>query len=156
MGKGKLSQKVVRKRAVDKAAEWLASIGAPVEQVTEVKEATLDKAPESRLDKLREAQSVILYFDTLGEGFKEKQCKNCKQMFAYKWELSNIAFCSVNCAAEDLRQIGIKWDPDKPQSQRWGHHAPAVVPPIALEILKHQLLDFQEDPLSDTDPSTNQ
>lgn len=153
MGRGKLKDKTKRQRTLDKAAEWLAELGVDPQQLEQVKEADIEKPAETRDDKLREAQSVILYFDTRGEGFKEKVCKNCKGIFAYKWNVSSISFCSVGCAAEDLKRIGIKWNPDKDQSERWGKCAPAVVPPSALEILRDQLDDSLEDPLSQTDSS---
>ncbi len=153
MGRGKLSQETVRKRTLDKAAELLAAMGVSAEQVADLQAASSEKPAETRDDKLREAESVHIYFSTNGAGFKEKECKWCHKIFAYSWNVDSISFCSIGCAAESLKQIGIKWSPDKDQSERWGKYAPAVVPPGALEILKDQLNGFQEDLPSDTDSS---
>ncbi len=128
MGRGKLSEETKKKRALETLKEWAQTQGI---ELPEVKEPV-----EKASDLMREAQSVIYYYETRGSGFKEKECKHCGQIFAYLWNSDSINFCSLNCVAADLEKIGIKWDPAKPPAERWGKFVPAVVSPKALELLK--------------------
>jgi hypothetical protein len=148
MGRGKLSPEVVRQRALDKAAEVLRMLGGSDEELKQV--ATVEEPAETTLDKIREAESAIIYFDTQGFKFKEKICKTCGKKFAYRWNVDSISNCSIECCKESLRRIGLDWDPHRPQEQRWGRYLPAVIPPGALEILKDLSNDSLEDPASDT------
>lgn len=150
MGRGKLKSETVRQRAQNKALEWLKESGASLDSLQKVEEAPIEKPAETRDDKVREAQSVLHYFATRGAGFKQKVCKYCHQVFAYKWNTDSIGYCSIACMSESLKLIGIKWDPDKDQAERWGKFAPAVVPPRALEILEDLLSGSPEDLPSDT------
>lgn len=143
MGRGPLSKKVKEERTLSSLKDWLASVGAEPEAVEEIK-----KPDESVEDKLREAESVLIYFSTKGESFKEKTCKTCGGKFAYLWNVSSISNCSIECAKEALKQIGLTWDPSKDQARRWGPSVPVVVPPQALLEVKRSL-DSQEDPPSD-------
>lgn len=142
MARGPLSEETKRQRALENAMKWLQDSGVPEESVAEI---NTEAPAETVLDKIREAQSVLFWFATKGYGFKEKICKGCGGTFAYKWNVDSIAYCSIHCASEALRQIGIKWDPYKDQSERWGRYAPAVVPPHALNLLKNQLNGSPED-----------
>jgi hypothetical protein len=144
MGRGPLKDETKRQRSLDKALEWLQKTGVSTEQIP------IEQPDETVLDKIREAQSVYYYFSTKGLGFKEKTCKNCEKTFAYKWEVDSICYCSIACAAESLKQIGIKWNPHKSQAERWGRYVPAVVPPAALEILKDHLEDQTNDSQGDS------
>jgi hypothetical protein len=122
MGRGKLSPETERARAIAKAEELFGF--------------TIDLPPETLSDQIREAQSVLYYFETSGKGFKEKPCKFCKKIFAYHWDTDSISYCSIYCAKRSLQEIGLDWNPDRNPSERWGRYVPAVVPPEALQMLK--------------------
>lgn len=109
-----------------------------------------DEMPsETMNDSAREAQAVIWYFETGGKPFKEKPCKYCGQIFAYCWDSTAIAYCSIECSKKRLREIGLDWNHHKPPAERWGRTVPAVVPPEALDLLK-EILDPPEDLHLDT------
>lgn len=130
MGRGKLSQEVERQRAIEKAQ---AIFGI-----------TIEVPPETTSDHMREAQAVLNYFEARGQGFKEKPCKQCGRVFAYSWDSTAIAMCSIRCAKLALQAIGLDWNPEKEPGERWGRTIPAVVSPEALRLLKDSL-DLQED-----------
>jgi len=94
---------------------------------------------ETTEDKLSEAEAVLRWHQTRGEGFKQKECKNCGLVFAYSWNRDAISICSVHCAAVQLKKIGIDWNPHKTARDRWGKTAPLVVPPEALSVLQEVL-----------------
>lgn len=87
---------------------------------------------ESTDDKMAEAEAVTLYFETKGHNFTHINCRNCGELFAYCWNRHAIKYCSVQCADSALKKLGLKWDPTREQSLRWGSTAPIVVPAAAL------------------------
>lgn len=103
---------------------------------------------ENKDDLAREAQAAINYFYSGGNGFKDKECKNCGETFAYAWNVDFISMCSLHCLRESLEKIGIKWDHTKPPSERWGFVArgyiPATVSPEALQTLKSTMNEVRE------------
>jgi hypothetical protein len=148
MPRGPLKETTKRKRVLDKASEWLNSVGV---ESLDIPEQVVEEPTETVLDKLKEAESCIIYFETKGFKFKEKDCKTCRKTFAYRWSVSHITRCSVECYKIYLESIGLRWDPNRDQAQRWGRSdLPVVVPPAALEILKDQFNDSLEDLPSDT------
>lgn len=96
----------------------------------------IDEPLETINDLVREAQSVINYYESSGKGFKAQECKTCGLIFAYAWDVSAVSYCSIPCIDKALKNIGLKWNPTKPPEERWGRTVPAVVPPSALEILQ--------------------
>lgn len=102
-------------------------------------EDQINSNKETNHDKVREAQSVINYFESGGEGFTQRKCNYCLGVFAYAWNISSIAYCSIECARKRLESIGIAWNPNKHPSERWGKTVPAVVPPTALEEINNLL-----------------
>lgn len=102
---------------------------------------------ETKDDLIREAQSVINYFECKGEGFTEKICKTCKLQFKYSHPTGGISYCSIDCARVALKEIGLDWDPSRPIHLRWGRFVPAVIPPKALilvdDILEALLVDTE-------------
>lgn len=110
----------------------------------------LEMMRESKEDQMKEAQSVINYYESGGEGFKQIVCRQCSLVFAYSYSFDGVKFCSIECAALSLASIGIVWTPGKPQSERWGQRVPAVVPPGALSALQNLLSPIQDAELSDT------
>lgn len=147
MGRGKLSEKTVRERSLAKALEWMQATGVNTEEIAQIEIA---EPAETSLDKIKEAEACLIYFSTKGFRFKQKVCKTCEETFAYRWEVDSITRCSVDCYKKALEEIGLKWTPGKPQSERWGPSAPVVVPPAALKILKDRLNDSLEDQPDDT------
>jgi predicted nucleic-acid-binding Zn-ribbon protein len=133
-----MDQKIALERALAKAAEFL---GKPIELPAENKE-----------DLIREAQSVINYFDVKGEQFKHIECRQCGYLFAYSYHYDGVKYCSIPCIKRALKERGLTWDPSVPVEQRYGPVAvPAVVPPSALKTLQQVLKDdTQVDQLDNT------
>lgn len=100
---------------------------------------------ETESDLMHEAQAALEYWRSKGAGFKEKPCKQCGKIFAYKWDSTAISMCSIRCSKQALQEIGLDWTPDKPLQERWGRTVPAVVPAEALDLLKDSLA-LQGDP----------
>lgn len=121
------------KRALAKAAEFL---GQEI------------KLPDETTEELmREAQSVINYFDMKGEQFKHIECRQCGYLFAYSYHYDGVKYCSITCAKRALQARGLSWNPSVPVEERYGPVAvPAVVPASALKTLQQVLkTDTQED-----------
>lgn len=123
---------------------------ATIEQLFGVK-IEAPEIVETQDDQMRQGQAVLDYWESLNPNIHwiEKTCKQCNQVFKYKWNSTAIAYCSVICMSESLEAIGLKWDPTKPPSERWGRIVPAVVPPEALSILQEKDA-IQGDRLQDT------
>ena len=137
MGRGPLSEETKQQRALAKLQE---AFGATIN--------IEDLPKETPSDLAREATAVVEYHDSQGKFFKERNCKNCGEIFAFKWNSNAVAYCSITCAASALEKIGLVWDPTKHPSERWGAVHPLVVPPQALRLLKDQA-DLEEDQNSD-------
>lgn len=145
-----------RKRVLDAASAWLEEAGVNLETVVpaEAIEKAIEEPAESVLEKIKEAEAALIFFSTKGSQFKRKKCKTCGEEFAYRWELDSISRCSVACYEVALAEIGLKWDPNREQSRRWGPAAPVVVPPGALRVLEERI-DSLEDPPVQTSPSSS-
>lgn len=93
---------------------------------------------ESTSDIIREAASVIAYFD-LKEQFREETCRHCGRVFAYSYYMTAVKCCSIPCMAGVLESMGLRWDHNAPLERRWGPRGvPAIVPAVALEVIKQQ------------------
>lgn len=93
---------------------------------------------EAQTDLIREAASVIAYFD-MKEEFKEEICRGCGLKFAYAYYTSSVKHCSVPCLKRVIEELGLTWDPSKPYEQRWGtRYVPAIVPAAAYAIIQQQ------------------
>lgn len=88
---------------------------------------------ESTLDIIREAASVIAYFDMRAK-FQKEICRGCNQPFAFSYYTTAVKHCSITCIDKTLRSMGLKWDPNAPPERRWGRYQPAVVPAVVYEI----------------------
>ncbi len=82
----------------------------------------------------REAEATLLYINRRGKGFLTKRCQRCDREFAT--EYYSVGYCGNPCRVRALADIGIVWDPYKPEYERWGGTPPLVVPPIALSLAK--------------------
>lgn len=93
---------------------------------------------ESIEDKIREAASVIAYFD-MKERFVVETCRNCGLEFSYSYYTTAVKCCSIPCMAAHLETLGLRWDPGAPLERRWGPRGvPAIVPAVAYEIIQQQ------------------
>lgn len=101
---------------------------------------------ESQADIIREAASVIAYFD-MSAAFKEETCRGCGQLFAYAYYTSSVKHCSIPCLKKMVESIGLFWDPSKPYEERWGsRYIPAVVPSVVYAVVKKQAPEPEEVP----------
>lgn len=101
-------------------------------------EAPIQVELESIQDKIREAASVLSYFD-MHEKFKTEVCRSCGLEFAFSYYLTAVKCCSIPCMDASLKKIGLSWNPDAPLERRWGRYVPAIVPPVPQAIIKEQL-----------------
>lgn len=136
-----LKETTKRQRQLNAALDWLKESGVDTDTVipTEAIEKAIEEPAESVLEKIKEAEAALIFFSTKGSQFKRKVCKTCGEEFAYRWEVDSISRCSVECHQKALEEIGLKWTPNKPQSERWGPAAPVVVPPGALKVLEEKI-----------------
>lgn len=133
-----------------KAAALVAQLqGVPVEEVK------ITLPVESVDDRMAQVEAVIQYFETNGQYFTHINCRECGELFAYKWDRHAIAFCSVLCAHENLKRIGLTWNPSRGPAQRWGVTAPIVVPAAALPHIQSLLKTDQEVQVLDTPEEEN-
>lgn len=88
----------------------------------------------------READSVVLYVENPAL-FRETDCRQCGRHFATNY--GSVAMCSDKCRRDWLRNIGIEWNPNKSQDERWAGRIPLVVPPDALPLAKAALESVQ-------------
>lgn len=110
-----------------------------------VEEVYGDATVETTADKMVQAESVLLYWETRGAEWVIKICKGCGRRFAHYYHVAAVASCSVRCMSKRLRDIGLKWNPHQENHLRWGKYYPAIVPPDALEILD-EMIGSQQDP----------
>src|SRR5688500_1413343 len=101
-----MDQKIAIERALAKAAEFLGK--------------SIEIPDESTEELMREAQSVINYFDMKGEQFKHIECRQCGFLFAYSYHYDGVKYCSISCIKRALRERGLNWDPSVPVEQRYG------------------------------------
>lgn len=92
---------------------------------------------ESKSDIIREAASVIAYFD-LKEQFREEICRFCGNKFAYALYNTSVKCCSISCMHGVLQRMGLSWDPKAPLQRRWGQYVPAIVPAAVYELIKDE------------------
>lgn len=86
---------------------------------------------EKDLTNSRQAEAVIEYI-TRPQLFKQVECKQCGGVFATN--RGNVSYCSDTCRKHKLAELGIVWDPTKPQELRWDYREPLIVPPPALVV----------------------
>lgn len=82
---------------------------------------------ETVQDKIREAQSVINYFEARGRGFYTETCRSCNDQFVYAYNFTGVKYCSIPCMDAYLRSLGLSWSPEKAPGERWGRFIPAVI-----------------------------
>lgn len=108
--------------------------------------STIKLPVESQTDLIREAASVIAYFD-MREAFREETCRGCRQQFAYAYYTTSVKHCSIVCLKRVLEDLGLIWDPSKPYEERWGgRYVPAVVPATVYALIQQQAPTPEEEP----------
>ncbi len=116
-----------------------------LEQAASLLGRPVDLPKETQEDVIREAQSVVNYFQSSGKDWYHVNCGWCEEPFAYTYTSKGVKYCSVPCMDSYLKSIGLAWDPNKLPSERWGRYVPAVVPPSALVVLQEVLQEQQEE-----------
>lgn len=100
---------------------------------------SVEEPLESTEDLIRQAEAVLNYFVSEGKGFYTKKCGTCEEIFHFAWTSKSVGYCSVQCAKKALEKIGLKWNPEKPPTERWGSiYLPAIVPPEAAKRIEFQ------------------
>lgn len=135
------------------SAKQMAKFQKALEQAREVfddVDVSSIKLPfESTTDIVREAVSVIAYFD-MKEAFTEETCRGCGMKFAYAYYTTSVKHCSVLCLKKTLESLGLVWNPSKPYEERWGsRYVPAIVPSVVYSIIQEQAppeVALQEEP----------
>lgn len=148
-------------RAEDKLAAFLAARqGVTKEEVKKTVPKNSVSTVHNEESLILEADSVLLYYQLKGQGFKRQECKSCGLIFAYKYTtFGRVSLCSLECRKEELDKIGIQWNPYKLPEERWKNNGkshgplPAIVPPQALAILDEKLGIPEEAPTSPPDSS---
>jgi hypothetical protein len=107
---------------------------------------------ESITNKILEAQAVISYFDTKGRDFHHETCRQCGLEFAYAYPVHTVKYCSIPCISQALIDRGLRWNPERTLSERYGRWAPAVVPPQALSLMP----DFKNQEISEGPEDTEE
>ena len=129
-----------RKTELQKAIEKAQQLGIDLSDIalpqTKPNADTID-TPD---DIVIEAESVLLYVDTQGAGFKHQVCPVCGREFAYLYKFTMPGMrCSNKCRKVSFERLGIAWNPNRSLKERWGEFTtsiPAVVPPEALRAIQ--------------------
>lgn len=90
-----------------------------------------------------EAEAALEYYDN-PRTFSHKECKLCNRSFATRG--APVAYCSDSCRVKAFEQrMGIKWQPLRPTTERWGFMGePLVVPHEALVVVQAVMEEQQE------------
>ena len=137
MPRGPLTQETKVARALAKVNAILAEAGEELIEIPEQDETTEDH--------MREAQSVLNYFEVRGDSFKQIECRQCGLVFAYSYHFDGVKYCSVPCIKRALNAIGLSYNPKRDVGTRWDRFVPAIVPPDALKILESRDGESLED-----------
>lgn len=104
-------------------------------------------------DKMIEGQSVLDYytwrrsltkkpketddqFNKRLDQWKYKQCKSCKETFAYNFHYDGVAYCSLMCLDQALRDIGLVFHYNRDLNKRWGYTHPSIINSQVLKLVE--------------------
>lgn len=90
----------------------------------------VNKDPER---DIREAELVFAHLQNPLSSL-EVTCKACGLKFRTNYKYCK--HCSPNCLRESLAKMGMNWDANKSQEERWGGQIPSVIAPATLEKLR--------------------
>lgn len=100
------------------------------------------KKPPSVMEIEREAELVLLSLRT-GTVPLTMECKLCRRKYQTNYQYNK--YCSNDCRAIALSELGIKWDEEKSESERWYPFEPpsTIRPETYQKLLKwaEKLLD---------------
>ena len=118
------------KKSLDKLAQWLQEAGHEQDKIKEL----VETVPSSRDTSYLQVEAVLLYLEKPSR-FMMKQCKTCGEYFGTNYR--GVAYCSNAHRAKTLfEQTGIRWNPHKSETERWGGEAPLIIPPAAVRKLR--------------------
>lgn len=140
----------MKKREENLLAKIANLLEKPVEEIKEAR--ALYTEEEAAL----EAQSVLNYFEWRRRLVREKgetdrvwearqrvwqykECKGCKEQFAYSYHYDGVAYCSLDCLQVALKEIGLSVTYGQPLMKRWGLRYPGIVPSSALKSVESAL-----------------
>lgn len=126
-------------RAHESMLKLLAEMGADTKVIEELKESAPIHVTD--LQKSLEAEGILLTLLSDRQSIRVKTCKReeCKQTFGTNY--AYVGYCSDNCRSKELERVaGIRWNPLKPQQERWGSEVypsqiPIVISPEAIQNL---------------------
>ena len=103
--------------------------------------ATTPQQARLREDVSRAAESFLDFVEQ-PQRYRHPTCKACGNTFFVS--RANVSYCSDECRADALLEIGIEWNWNKPPQDRWyvvqqgskTTNEPFVVPVEAVRILK--------------------
>lgn len=116
-------------------AKFQKALAEAAQVFTDIDTSTISLPIEKESDIVREAASVIAYFDSRDK-FREEICRNCNRTFAYSYYITAVKCCSIPCMSAVLQTMGLTWDPTAPLDRRWGRYVPAIVPSAPYEIIQ--------------------
>lgn len=115
----------------DATLEKILSLG-PKKQAAAVATATNVQSAQ-RAVLAREAEAVLASV-WVPKSVQKKRCKNCNEEFQTTYI---EAYCSNDCRKSKLLSIGIIWNPDKTDEERWAPtQIPGTIKPETLRVLK--------------------
>lgn len=92
---------------------------------------------KARVEPFIRKDEFPLDFDKRYREWKIRTCEACEEDFAYAYAYEGIKTCSLECAEELLKKIGITFSRHHDLKRRWGHfYHPAIVPASALAEMK--------------------
>lgn len=126
-----MSKKTPEQKAQEKLAKMLG-----IEAPTAVSRA------ESH-SRSMEAEAALEYYEN-PRSFNEKTCKQCGRTFATRG--APVAYCADACRVLAFEErMGVKWQPLRPTTERWGFMGePLVVPHEALIVVQAAMVREQE------------
>jgi len=123
-------RKTNQKNELDRLSKLAAKLGMNVDNLLEQVPLT-EIGEEAQIRSQIEAESVLFYIETKGAGFEQKVCANPKCQGLFLHTFSAVNYCSDDCRAWALAEVGIIWNfHRKSLSQRWNAKGKGYVPKI--------------------------
>lgn len=145
--KGSKNKKGNKGKTKHDPVKLAAILGITVEEAVAKIEAT--GTPE----KIQhEAEATLAYAYNRGHWYN-KECKNCGRKFASDYQY--VAYCSMPCRKSNMEAIGLGWNPNRTEDQRWealGVTTPGIVPPAAIEALSNLARKFVDEYSANENP----
>jgi hypothetical protein len=138
------------KREENLLSKIAALLEKPVEEIKEARalyteeEAILESHSvlnfyQWRKRLIREKGESDRIWEARQKAWQYKTCKGCKERFAYSYHYDGVAYCSLDCLATGLKEIGLTVRYGQPLMYRWGISYPGIVPSSALKSVESLL-----------------